>query len=113
MAPVGSTAEAVDVAAPAAAGLPTPAAPAPGAAFEPAPATAPAGLGKLGDEIAWEELQRYIDRDFEITTSRMGKRDVVLVAASADEIVVSGAVQGGRVQNRIYRDGFGRAVLIR
>ncbi|MDZ4325685.1 MAG: hypothetical protein U1A73_11840 [Pseudomonas sp.] len=78
------------------------------------PAAAPVALGNRGDEIAWEDLPRYVDRDFEITTSRMGKRDVVLVAASADEITVWGSVAGGgRVQNRLYRDGFVKAVLIR
>ena len=76
-------------------------------------APAPIALAKLGDEIAWAELSHYIDRDFEITTARMGPRDVVLVAASAGEIMVEGSVQGGRVQNRIYKDGFSRAVLIR
>ena len=122
---VGSAAGSVAVAAPAVAQPPAAvvpvapvvaAAPAPAAAFEPAPApaAAPAVLARPGDEIAWEDLPRYIDRDFEITTSRMGKRDVVLVAASADEIMISGSVAGGgRAQNRVYRDGFGRAVLIR
>lgn len=81
----------------------------------PTAATAPTSLAlaERGDVVAWEDLPKYLDHDFEITTSRMGTRDVILVAADAGEITVSGSVQGGRVQNRIYRDGFIRAVFIR
>ena len=70
-------------------------------------------MAKRGDEIAWADLPRYIDHDFVVTTSHMGTRDVVLVAANATEITVDGSVEGGHVQNRIYKDGFIRAVLIR
>jgi hypothetical protein len=38
---------------------------------------------------------------------------VTLLEAGAQEIRVSGSVQGGRVENRINRDGFLRAVLLR
>lgn len=90
------------------------AAPSPVSAASPVAVPAPVALAKRGDEVAWEDLPRYVDRDLEITTSRMGKRDVVLVAASAGEITVWGSVAGGgRVQNRLYRDGFIKAVLIR
>lgn len=82
------------------------------AAIAPVPVVA-APLAVRGDVVAWEDLPKYIDRDFEITTSHMGTRDIILVAADANEITVNGSVQGGRVQNRIYRDGFIRAVLIR
>ncbi len=50
---------------------------------------------------------------FQITTSHMGTRDIILVAANTGEITVDGSVQGGHVQNRIHRDAFIRAVLIR
>lgn len=118
VAPMGSPGVAVDVAAPVAAAQPGIAATvAPAAAVAapvPAAAPAPAMLAKPGDVIAWEDLPRYVDHYFEMTTSHMGKRDVLLVAASAEEITVSGSVAGGgRVQNRVYRDGFGKAVLIR
>ena len=122
VAPVGGTPVVGDVVAPTVVAQPVAApvapmaAPAPTAAAEPAAGNAPApvALGKRGDEIPWEDLPRYVDRDFEITTSRMGKRDVVLVAASAGEITVLGSVAGGgRVQNRLYRDGFVKAVLLR
>ena len=87
---------------------------APVAPFAPASQAAPVATAKRGDVIAWEDLPRYVDHQFEMTTSHMGKRDVLLVAASAGEITVSGSVAGGgRVQNRVYRDGFSRAVLIR
>ena len=80
----------------------------------PAAAPAPAVPAKPGDVIAWEDLPRFVDHQFEMTTTHTGKRDVLLVAASAEEITVSGSVAGGgRVQNRVYRDGFGKAVLIR
>ena len=117
VAPVGSTAVAVDVAAPAAAAQPTavaPAAPVADAAPVPDATPAPSVVGKPGDVIAWDDLPRYIDHQFEMTTSHMGKREVLLVAASAGEITVAGSVAGGgRVQNRVYRDGFRKAVLIR
>ena len=78
-----------------------------------APSASPSAMAKRGDEIAWADLPRYIDHDFVVTTSHMGTRDIVLVAANATEITVDGSVEGGHVQNRIYRDGFIRAVLIR
>jgi hypothetical protein len=87
--------------------------PAPSVGATAVPAPAPAALAKLGDEIPWADLSRYINRDFVITTGHMGAREVVLIAANAGEITVEGSVHGGRVKNRIYKDGFSRAVLIR
>lgn len=110
----GAVAELQPAAGPVQVAVPEPA-PVAAAVTAPAPAqtAALAASAKPGDEIAWQDLSHYLNRDFEITTARMGSRDVVLIAASAGEITVAGSVQGGRVQNRIYRDGFSRAVLLR
>ena len=79
----------------------------------PAPTPPPAPAVR-GDEVAWADLPNYLDRDFEVTTAHMGTREVRLVEAGKAEITVEGSVQGGgRVKNRIYPDGFIRAVLIR
>jgi hypothetical protein len=72
-----------------------------------------ASMAAVGDEVAWGELSKYRDREFEITTAHMGMRVVRLLDAATGEITVEGSVQGGRVTNRIHRDGFVRAVLIR
>jgi hypothetical protein len=66
-----------------------------------------------GDELRWQDLSKYLGRDLEVSTSHMPARVVTLLEAGAQEIRVSGSVQGGRVENRINRDGFLRAVLLR
>ncbi len=91
----------------------------PAAALSPAAAAtataAPAVVApaQRGDEVAWSELPKYLDREFAITTAHMGTREVRLLEAGKGEITVEGSVRGGRVTNRIHPDGFIRAVLIR
>lgn len=68
-----------------------------------------------GDELTWKDLPGYIGRDVEISTAHMPARVVRILEAkaNANEIRVEGSVQGGHVENRINKDGFLRAVLIR
>ena len=97
--------------APATAAVPTSAGSAPVAAL-PAPVPV-AALVAPGDEIDWKDLSRYIGRDVEIRTAHSSTRLVTILEANINEIRVEGSVLGGHVENRIYKDGFLRAILVR